>query len=260
MCEYLYHYTSIETLALILSGKKIRFNNLLNVDDPEEALSKDLGKLGKYVLVNCWTANSEDVLPMWSMYTKDMRGVRIKMKKNPFKKYSYSAGEYYFEENVESCIDFSKISDKGSIAAECPILVEVEYEDDEEKIIPQTKFERENGIKITFEPIGKYKRRYWSFQQEIRYKITVAPFSLKELANCKTPQDHSNLMARLLDGNTPAPYNEFFLELRDDAFENMEILLGPKTTVAEEIIVKSLVEKYCNGYDVEISKSRIKIK
>ena len=33
----LYHYTSLETLALILKNKTLCFNNLLNVDDIEEA-------------------------------------------------------------------------------------------------------------------------------------------------------------------------------------------------------------------------------
>ena len=35
--EFLYHYTSLETLALILKNKTVCFNNLLNVDYIEEA-------------------------------------------------------------------------------------------------------------------------------------------------------------------------------------------------------------------------------
>ena len=34
--NYLYHYTSLETLALILKNRTICFNNLLYVDDIEE--------------------------------------------------------------------------------------------------------------------------------------------------------------------------------------------------------------------------------
>ena len=34
MNEYLYHYTSIETLALILKNRTIKFNNLMNVNEP----------------------------------------------------------------------------------------------------------------------------------------------------------------------------------------------------------------------------------
>ena len=40
--EYLYHYTSIETLALIMSKRCIRFNCLKFVDDPEENVSSDI--------------------------------------------------------------------------------------------------------------------------------------------------------------------------------------------------------------------------
>lgn len=41
MNEYIYHYTSIETLALILQSKKIRFNSLKNVDDINETEFSD---------------------------------------------------------------------------------------------------------------------------------------------------------------------------------------------------------------------------
>ena len=41
--KYLYHYTSLETLALILKNKTICFNNLLNVDDLEEPSTQDMG-------------------------------------------------------------------------------------------------------------------------------------------------------------------------------------------------------------------------
>ncbi len=136
MNEYLYHYTSIETLALILKNRTIRFNNLLNVDDPEEAETKDLGLSGKHCLVSCWTKSSEDTLPMWNMYTPRMKGVRIKMKMNPFKKYTYNKGDMYFSEKTLSCIDYKgEYVNKVTIAAECPITAEVVYTNDEEVII-----------------------------------------------------------------------------------------------------------------------------
>ena len=45
MEEYLYHYTSIETLLLILKNKTLAFNSLINVDDLEECESKDIKKI-----------------------------------------------------------------------------------------------------------------------------------------------------------------------------------------------------------------------
>ena len=44
--KYLYHYTSLDTLALILKNKTICFNNLLYVYDIEESSSKDMGDFG----------------------------------------------------------------------------------------------------------------------------------------------------------------------------------------------------------------------
>lgn len=67
----LYHYTSIETLAMILGGKKIRFNNLLHVDDPDEIETADLSNWGRHCFVSCWTKSADDVLSeyVYSGYT-----------------------------------------------------------------------------------------------------------------------------------------------------------------------------------------------
>lgn len=39
----IYHYTNIDTLALILKNRTIRFNRLDNVDDLEEGKAESLG-------------------------------------------------------------------------------------------------------------------------------------------------------------------------------------------------------------------------
>lgn len=52
----IYHYTNIDTLALILKNRTIRFNRLDNVDDLEEGKAESLGiKFCKYIFVSCWT-------------------------------------------------------------------------------------------------------------------------------------------------------------------------------------------------------------
>lgn len=40
--EYLYHYTNIETLALILRNQTIRFNSLDKMDDLQEQQTADI--------------------------------------------------------------------------------------------------------------------------------------------------------------------------------------------------------------------------
>ena len=56
--DFLYHYTSIQTLALILKNKKFKFNNLFTDDEDdlkpsvvsrsENGINICLEKLGKY--------------------------------------------------------------------------------------------------------------------------------------------------------------------------------------------------------------------
>lgn len=106
--KYLYHYTSLETLALILRNKTICFNNLLYVDDLDEAETEDMGKFGKFVYASCWTEDSEESIPLWNLYTPNMHGVRIRMPEFPFKKYRFKKGEYFLSEDVDTYINFDK--------------------------------------------------------------------------------------------------------------------------------------------------------
>lgn len=259
--QFLYHYTSIPTLAYILRNRSIRFNNLLNVDDPEEAETEDLGKAGRHCLVSCWTDISEDLIPMWNIYTPDMKGVRIKMRQNPFKQYTYNKGELHFTQTTNSYIDYnSDYAKKVNIFDKCPLLVKVEYTENEKLLKPKVITKSENGVTVSFNDIGKYKRTSWAFQHEYRYKITTAPWSMEELEKVETPEEQLQIFMRLLDENNTQYCNEIFLNLADDAFEDMEILLAPKTTDAEYIIVDALLEKYCKGMNIKLEKSGILVR
>lgn len=225
MADYLYHYTGIQKLALILKNKNIKFNNLLNVDDPEEAETEDCGLLGRHCLVSCWTDHSTDELPMWNMYTPHMKGVRIGMRKNPFKHYTYGK-EMGFPKNIDSFMDYSgEYAKKVCFVAKCPLLLKVEYTDDKELLKPKVKELTENGETFSFEKIGKYKRKYWAFQQEFRYVIRTAPWSMQELEDAATPKDQKNLFDRIEDEKNNSFCNEIYLQLAEDAFDGMEVLL-----------------------------------
>ena len=62
----IYHYTSIETLALILQNKALRFNDAKFVDDPNDAITKDYGSMQDYVFISCGRMNQ----PKVSLYGK----------------------------------------------------------------------------------------------------------------------------------------------------------------------------------------------
>ena len=66
----IYHYTTIDTLALILKHCTIRFNRLDKVDDLEEAMygsGEQNINLGKYTFVSCWTKDQDENVfwPKW---------------------------------------------------------------------------------------------------------------------------------------------------------------------------------------------------
>ena len=91
----LYHYTSIENLALILKNKTIRFNRLDRVDDIEESsIYEKTVPMGKYTFVSCWTDNEEESIPLWKMYTPQMKGVRIAMDYDMFLMKKINEGIY----------------------------------------------------------------------------------------------------------------------------------------------------------------------
>ena len=51
----LYHYTSVDSLLMILKNGTLRFNNLTTMDDPEEAKSQDSYNAGRWVFTSSWT-------------------------------------------------------------------------------------------------------------------------------------------------------------------------------------------------------------
>ena len=101
----IYHYTNLESLALILKNKTIRFNRLDKVDDIEEGNAESYGvRFCKYVFVSCWTENPIESIPLWKIYSGEFGGVRI------------SVEQEMFQEYVISDLDFGGQRSQGSIA------------------------------------------------------------------------------------------------------------------------------------------------
>lgn len=274
--KYLYHYTSIDTLLLILKNKTICFNSLVNVDDLEECETGDIKKLGRFCYASCWTDSDEELIALWSMYTPNMQGVRIKLEQFPFVKYNYKKGDYYFKEDSTSFINYKELTeeDKASIVPNCPILTKVIYTDDEsllflisKNVEKQTinangKITNTENISYKIDKIGKYKRKNWEFQNEVRYLISMTPWSVRELELCSKQKDfvkaQRELLNRLENENIKEPYDRYFLKLDENKLENIEILLGPKVTEAQKEIVNLIVKEYCPT--AKIYQSTLKIK
>lgn len=262
----LYHYTSIESLAMILNNRTLRFNSLINVDDTDEAETDDMGSFGKYAYVSCWTDDKKESIPLWKLYTPDMHGVRITLPTFPFKRRTYLAGEYGLKDDVVTYINLEQLykENKGSIVLEFPKLFKVEYTDEDKDIKPQIltvtppgalkqylsakTMEEADGIRIHMDlvNIGKYKKTDWSFQKEWRYQLFISPMGLQEI-EISSFSKHQEIMRRLCNKKMHPPYESYYIDLDETAVSKMKILFGPKMSEAEKILVKSLLKDHGLG-------------
>lgn len=253
----LYHYTNVETLALILSNQTVRFNALNKVDDLQEQETADIRNLGQFVFVSCWTEEKEEQIPMWKMYGSIESGVRIGMKKYPFQEHENKpemiekvTGQHVDDKTngayMKSLITGAEMIEKGFIVPglvkQENILYKVEYTTDIDLLYPQVKFEDEKGTTLKFDKLGKYKNEGWKFQKEWRY---ILPFYPLDISNMETVNEKAQrMMERMIAGIETLPFTYYDIKIDTMAFSEMEIMLSPKLSVANRLIVNDLIEKY----------------
>ena len=260
--DYLYHYTSIESLALILKNRTIRFTALNRVDDETEGLTEDAQHIGQWVLVSCWTDNAQENIPLWHMYSKNMNGVRIKLKRFPF-------DDELFADNIDyQVINPPILYDTGKQAGFYGIypknkLYKIEYVNKAKsiKLVNQEHIVQQKPMFLNYDDIGKFKLRYWSFQEEWRYKIGILPHK-NDFNNIV--MDHNTQIDELTEkilnlfNRTKGLPKYIDMPLNELAINDMEIMLGPMCNEAEQTIVQTLLE--ANKVNANVTHSEIKIR
>jgi hypothetical protein len=254
-----HHYTTIQTLALILSSKNIRFNRLTNVDDIQE--SKNYGKydLSRFIYISCWTINDEESIPLWKMYTSDMKGVRITFNDDPFHIRKPNPSDMpglniSVSEDTLSPIPLNQMMSEKYFIMPSFLMKEhfgkkVEYVDDVTGMY-------ENAVDIKINPDGTanmsipsagdlaiHKNKVWAFQEEYRYNLLAFPppaggYSTKDI------HDISNTAINSIYHGV-APESEFIdVDICPNELSRLTITLGPLCSYADELLVKALLEKY----------------
>lgn len=253
----IYQYTNIDALAYILKNKTIRFNRLDKVDDIEEGEAESLGvKFCKYVFVSCWTEVEEENIPLWKMYGGDKGGVRIGLEQKMFKEYSIP---FVGEGQANS---LSKIPPKDFVNPNFFFLPNMNYDNDffyrqikyVDDVYSFTKdaIQENNNIisKIETGKFGRYKHKRWEFQNESRFVLYAFP--VNPYINGNNPII-STIVAQSYRNNKPLPFDDYYLHLKDDVFDNMEITLSPSATDAQKIIIECLKEKYAPKAQIKSS-------
>lgn len=267
--EYLYHYTSIESLALILRNRTIRLNPLDKMDDLQEQKTADVENLGKFVFVSSWTAETTESIPMWKMYTDPTAGVRIRLPQNPFLRHgtkvadlSKVLGDVPIRDNteqgtVDSFLDLSKLIEGGYFSTEAwegNILHQVIYTDDMAKLEPRVYKKEGDAICLDLGRLGKHKNLHWEFQKEWRYVMIFMSMNYKvtpELMGVLASQS----VARMAKGSENPPFRFFDLDIDPQCFSEMEITCSPQMTPGNKVLLELLIEKY--NPDAKICESKL---
>ncbi|WP_233426345.1 DUF2971 domain-containing protein [Xylanibacter ruminicola] len=256
----IYHYTSIQTLALILKSQKIRFNRLDMVDDIEESCygsGPTQVKLGMYTFVSCWTKSDKENLALWNMYTR-YKGVRIGIDEMPFKTYRVNDK---FVSLLPSPMSFGPDYMVSSFTNEAKLFDIVYVEDPQEEIKKLIVPAGKDGIVVSTTQVGTFKRKEWEIQQESRFKINVQPVNMSgainEMVSKKDIKPYEILMSIFetlgpsIASNKPINTTHIDLDIDPSKLANVEIMLGPLTSEADRIIVESLLNQLPNAKVVD---------
>ena len=243
----IFHYTSIETLALILENRTLRFNNAKKVDDPNEAISKDYGSMQDYVFISCWTNESTESIPLWKIYGNNCHGVRLESDTN----YIHFEGEetpingmYKVVENVKKEFDTDYFINLWQL--------ETNYSDEERFFKKDTSTATQKSWEYQVDAVFNTKSTCWSFEKEIRFILLGCGLE---------PDKYKNNWQLVFNNITEKKkINSSFVDLIlfDDFFNNLTITTGSLQNEAERIIVQSLVQKY--NQNIKVLESKLQLR
>lgn len=258
--KYLYHYTNIETLALILKNRTIRFSSLNMMDDLQEQANQDGLQAAQHVFVSCWTDDSQESIPMWRMYSGIENGVRIKLPVHPFKRRPIDFNSL-IEAGVPAgiCIEgdlcyipFSKLIKDNLVCFENMAnninLIQIQYTDDPKLLDPiiLEHIEKDHGTdtRVSLGKLGHHKNTTWSFQREWRYILLFFPMNWQQPTVNDITNHLTQYFSNLVCGKTIMTRTYYDIDLSDEAFTQMEITLSPKISAGNREIATTLLEKY----------------
>ncbi len=254
--KILFHYTSFQSLALIFKSKKIRFNRLDHVDDLTEAETFEGRQLGQHYFISCWTDSRLENIPLWQIYT-GFTGVRIGLPSDMFKTYKLDGkkGEQFKLEKNGMYYNL-RLPYAGPIKVDdlftadyaimpafygSDFLQKMEYTEDKNLLIPKVLSKGADTTTISLDVFCKYKAIEWTFQNEWRFILHITPIDkYARLSGSNRIGDILPTITKDFD----FLLQDYYLELKEDIFNNLEILTGPKCSKGDIEIVETLADKY----------------
>lgn len=245
--KYIYHYTTIEALVLILKYKCLKFNTLNVLDDMEEGETQDIKDFGKFCYVSCWTNEHKESIALWNMYSKDMHGIRIGL---PIEMIDFDRAmeniPKFFEDNGLKLV---KQKNNTSIIP----LTKVNYSKNLKKEKDEVLKVNGKKLKLDLTKFGVLKNSDWQFQNEFRFMVYSAPKNIDEILNLKLDDARKTLQ------NYVNPVKFVYVPIKDEAIKNIKILMGPRCSESLREVVNLLVKVH-NLNPENITRSALKIR
>ncbi len=244
----IYHYTSIATLELILRTRRIRFNRLDRVDDIAESQTAVGIEFGKYFFVSCWTQKAEENIPLWTMYSNGMAGVRIGLHDYPFATTPLVAPPSWgliSSGLISSPLTFAQMFTDSYFVP--PMFLTpsflagpVDYVADVNAVYhANVRLIRSTQTTLTLNNLAKLPRtksKRWAFQCEHRFCLMILP-SIPLPPRGLGSEDFSTQLAQhVLHSfvrSTDPGVTHFDLDIDPRVLTEMEITVGPLATEAE---------------------------
>lgn len=244
----IYHYTKINILELMLKNSTIRLNALKNMDDLLEGRSRDDFDFSRYYYASSWTVCGEESIPMWSMYTDGMKGVRIEAN-DDFLNVDEDIKDYH----IKNCVDNDVLAFKIYSKDDDGFLVPVEYMEEKPKFLtghPRGYIAEENY------KIGRVKPKVWAFQKEIRFLLQG--ISINNIAKFG-----DTLFDRFMNATINQYRNDLeFIDLKFDLskWKDANFVLGPNTSDDNLEKVENMLLKYIKGFNGYVKRSDLQIR
>lgn len=238
----LHHFTSIKTLGLILKYRTIKFNRTDFVNDPLDGYSSTFAESRKLSFIACFTRRKDDSLPMWSMYTDDFNGVRISVPDDIFG----AVEQHRFGLKIRDIKENPLNQEAPYLAGPENVVYKKSKAEIDHEIITmhENRFVKSTKKKVKqFNPrlIGKFKLKDWEFEKECRFILPAIDYSFSAIDDCF--DDEIGKIKEMIKDLPP----EVYISFKEEILQDTEILLGPKTDSADQLIVNALVETYTSG-------------
>lgn len=242
--SHLYHYTSVETLLLILSNRTIRFTALKNMNDPIEGYTTEYSEARSYVFASCWTAEAREELPMWKMYT-DLQGVRFKMPIDLFnttKSLSVTkcskSGNYLIASELDKPYGINQENMDTTDINKAFGPTHIEYYESKDALAKDIITRNEKSDfempEINLNLLGQRKLDYWRFEKEYRFRLFYADAIM--LAGSVDVLDKGFKNNAITTPHVDVNFNS-------ECLEGIEIILGPMTNKAKKELIESHLNK-----------------